>query len=209
MNEKSSEEEFPRKDVSQLQTGDYVLFQEPDRDIIREIADKGLAKAGQSNLRQVAGLWREALRDTYRRTPEGLAGLVALLQEAGCRRHPVTIRNWVFDEDQIGPGMMSDLERIAKATSNSSLTDRLDEVKGAILRVRGAHHEASAYIRNKLLTSLPEIVGGKRLSDYASGSTILHLGEFGQVAILRIEEIGDDWEDIAATSVNRLLSEED
>lgn len=209
MKEKGSEEEFPRKDVSQLQAGDYVLFQESNRDIIREIADKGLVKAGQSNLRQVAGLWRESLRDAYRRIPDGLAGLVALLQSAGCRRHPVTIRNWVFDEDQIGPGMMSDLQRIAKATGSTSLTDRLDEVKGAISRVRGAHREASAHIRNRLLASLPEIVGGKRLSDYANGSMVLNLDEFGQVAILRIEEIGDDWEEIPATSVNRLLSEED
>lgn len=209
MKEKGSEEEFPRKDVSQLQAGDYVLFQESNRDIIREIADKGLVKAGQSNLRQVAGLWREALRDAYRRIPDGLVGLVALLQSAGCRRHPSTIRNWVFDEDQIGPGIISDLQRIAKATGNRSLTDRLDEVKGAILRVRGAHREASAYIRNKLLASLPEIVGGKRLPDYANGSMVLNLDEFGQVAILRIEEIGDDWEEIPATSVNRLLSEED
>ena len=210
MKEKSSKEEFPRKDVTQLQAGDYVLFQESNRDIIREIADKGLVKAGQSHLRQVAGLWREALRDMYRKIPGGLGGLVELLRNAGCRRHPATIRNWLFDEDQIGPGIITDLQRIARATGNRSLTDRLDEVRAAILRVRGAHHEASTYIRNKLLASLPEIiVGGRSLPDYASGSMVLNLDEFGQVAILQIEEIGDDWEEIPANSVNRLLSEED
>jgi len=210
MKGKSSEEEFPRKDVTQLQAGDYVLFQESNRDIIREIADKGLLKAGQPHLRQVAGLWREALRDTYRRIPDGLGGLVELLRNAGCRRHPATIRNWLFDEDQIGPGIISDLQRIAKATGNRSLTAKLDEVRGAILRVRGAHHEASIYIRNKLLASLSQIIVGERsLPNYASGAMLLNLDEFGQVAILRIEEIGDDWEEVPASSVNRLLSEED
>jgi len=210
MKEKGSEEEFLRKDVTQLQAGDYVLFQESNRDIIREIADKGLVKAGQPHLRQVAGLWREALRDTYRKIPGGLGGLVELLRYAGCRRHPATIKNWLFDEDQIGPGIITDLQRIAKATGNRSLTERLDEVRDAILRVRGAHHEASIYIRNKLLASLPDIIVDERsLPDFASGSMVLNLDEFGQVAILRIEEIGDDWEEIPASSVNRLLSEED
>jgi hypothetical protein len=209
MKEDESEEEFPRKDVSQLQAGDYVLFQESNRDVIRDIADKGLMKAGQLHLRQVAGLWREALRDAYRRTPYGLSGLVELLQDSGCRRHPATIRNWLFNEDQIGPGMISDLQRIAKATGNRSLIERLDEVRDAILRVRGAHHEASAYIRKKLLASLPEvIVDEKLLPEYTSGSMVINLDEYGQVVILRIEEIEDTWEEVPTNSVNRLLSEE-
>ncbi len=208
--EKGSVEGFPRKDVTQLQAGDYVLFQESNRDIIREIADRGLVKAGQPHLRQVAGLWREALRETYQKIPGGLDGLVELLRNAGCMRHPVTIKNWLFDEDQIGPGIIADLQRIAKATRNRSLNNRLDEVSGAILRVRGAHHEASIYIRNKLLASLPEIIVGERsLPNYASGAMLLNLDEFGQVEILQIEEIGDDWEEIPASSVNRLQSEED
>jgi hypothetical protein len=210
MKEKGSVEGFPRKDVTQLQASDYVLFQESNRDIIREIADRGLVKAGQPHLRQVAGLWREALREKYQKISGGLDGLVELLRNAGCRRHPATIKNWLFDEDQIGPGIITDLQHIAKATGNRSLSEGLDEVSGAILRVRGAHHEASIYIRNKLLANLPEIMMSERsLPNYVSGAMLLNLDEFGQVEILQIEEIGDDWEEIPASSVNRLHSEED
>ena len=204
------EREIPRKHVDELRVGDYVLFQESNRDIIREIADKGLAKGGQSHLRKVAGLWREALREAYWKMSGDFDGLVDLLRKVGCKRHPATIRNWLTDEDQIGPGISTDLRLIATATGNKALVEGLAQVKDAISAVRGAHIQASTYIRSKLLTTLPEIVEGERgLPGYARESMQLNLDEFGQVTILRIEEIGDNWEEIAINSVNYLLSEED
>lgn len=210
MNGEIVEREIPRKHIDELRAGDYVLFQESNRDILREIADKGLAKGEQSHLRKVAGLWKEALRETYWKMPRGLDDLVDLLRKVGCRRHPATIKNWLMDEDQIGPGISIDLQLIATATGNKALVESLTKVKDAISAVRGAHIQASAYIRSKLLASLPEIVEGEKgLTGYARGSMQLKLDEFGQVTILRIEEIGDDWEEIAMNSVNYLLSEED
>ncbi|MFC1991463.1 DrmE family protein [Chloroflexota bacterium] len=204
------EREIPRKHIEELRVGDYVLFQESNRDIIREIADKGLAKGGQSHLRKVAGLWKEALREAYWKMSGDFDGLVDLLRKVGCGRHPATIRNWLTDEDQIGPGISTDLQLIATATGNKTLVEGLAQVKSAISAVRGAHIQASAYIRSKLLTTLPGIVEGERgLPGYARESIQLNLDEFGQVTILRIEEIGDNWEEIAMNSVNYLLSEED
>ncbi len=205
-----SEREIPRRYIGELRPSDYVLFQESNRDIIRDIADKGLAKDGQSHLRKIAGLWKEALHEAYRKMPGGPDGLVDLLRKAGCRRHPATIKNWRVDEDQIGPGISTDLQLIARATGNKSLLERLAEVKEAISRVRGAHLQASTYIRNKLLASLPEIVeSGKGLHGCGSELIVLNLGEFGRVTILRIEEISDTWEEVATNSVNCLLSGED
>ena len=90
------------------------------------------------------------------------------------------------------------------------MIESLAQVKDAISAVRGAHIQASAYIRSKLFATLPEIVEGEKgLTGYARESIQLKLDEFGQVTILRIEEIGDDWEEIAMNSVNYLLSEED
>jgi len=205
-----SEREIPRRYIGELRPSDYVLFQESNRDIIREIADRGLAKDGQPHLRKVAGLWKEALHEAYWKIPGGSDGLVEVLRKSGCRRHPATIKNWLVDEDQIGPGISTDLQLIARATGNKSLLERLTEVKDAISSVRGAHIQASTYIRTKLLASLPEIVeSGKGLHGYDGELIVLNLGEFGQVTILRIEEISDTWEEVATNSVNCLLSEED
>jgi hypothetical protein len=210
MRGEASRGEIPHKHIAELQAGDYVLFQESTRDIIREIADKGLAKDGLSHLRRVAGLWREALRDACRRMSGGQDALVELLRRAGCGRHPQTIRNWLVDEHQIGPGISTDLDVIARATGDGLLTHRLDEVKEAISRVRGAHLQASTYVRNKLLARLPDIIEGEKgLPGYDRDSMQLNLDEYGQVMILRVEEVGDSWEEVQTSAVDCLLSEED
>lgn len=207
--EEDYEGEIPRRDVTQLKVGDYVLFQESNRDIIREIADKGLIRNGQSQMRKVAGLWRDVLRQSYLKTSGNISEFVNFMQRAGCKRHAQTIKNWLTDDDQIGPGIMTDLAFIARALSSKELTARLDEVTTAISIVRGAHLQASGYIRKRLLLNLPEIVGAEKASGHATGVVSLSMDEFGQIAILRIEEIGKDWEKIPVNNVNCLLLEEE
>jgi hypothetical protein len=210
MRGKASKRKIPRKDINQLKIGDYVLFREADRDIIREIADSALAEQNLSHLRQIAGLWREALRAKYQEVRRDLDELVFLLQKAGCKRKQSTIRNWLFDEDQIGPADRKDLERIARVTNNRELQERLEETTDAIKVVRGAHLQAAYYITRKLLTSLPEIFYEQQgIDDAPRRSVILDLDDFGQVMILRVEEIGDGWKDYETKWVNRLLTRED
>ena len=207
--EEGYEGEIPRKDVSQLHLGDYILFQESNRDIIREIADKGLAKNGQSDMRKIAGLWRDVLRESYRKMSGNIGEFIDLLQNSGCQRSAQTIRNWLFDDDQIGPGRSLDLDLIARILSSKELKQKMVDVKTAISVVRGAHLQASSYIRNKLLSKLPEILSAGKGSGNASGVVLLNLDEFGQVEILRIEEIANDWQEIPTNTVNCLLVEEE
>jgi hypothetical protein len=202
--------EIPRKTVDELRIGDYILFHESSKDIIREIADKGLDKAGQSRLREIAGLWKEALYEAHSKMPGGLHSIVEMLQKVGCRRNQDTIKKWLTDEEQIGPKFSTDLQLIAKATGNKTLIENLPQVQEAISAIRGAHIQASRYVRSKLLSTLPEIVEGKeRAFGYGRESIQLNLDEFGQVTIIRIEDIADDWEDIAINSVNYMMSVED
>ncbi len=207
---KASKRKIPRKDITQLKIGDYVLFREADRDIIREIADSALAEKNLSHLRQIAHLWREALRAKYQAVRGDLDELAFLLRKGGCKRKQSTIKNWLFDEDQIGPADRKDLERIARVTNNSELQERLEETMNAIKVVRGAHLQAAYYITRKLLTSLPEIFYEQQgTDDTPRRSVILDLDDFGQVMILRVEEIGDGWNDYETKWVNRLLTRED
>lgn len=205
-----SEGEIPHRYVRELRVGDYILFQESNRNILREIADKGLAKDGKPDLRTTAGLWREALREAYVHNASSFEGLVRLLSDAGCKRLPSTIKNWLYDDNQIGPGKKRDLRYIARATGNKLLLDRLEEVEAAISAVRGAHIQASNYIRHRLLASLPEIISsGDRKGYGVQQSFQIDIEEYGRVMILRIEEIADDWEERPINSVNCLLTEED
>ncbi|GAI51887.1 unnamed protein product, partial [marine sediment metagenome] len=205
-----SEGEIPHRYVRELRVGDYILFQESNRNILREIADKGLAREGKHGLRTIAGLWREALRETHMHNASGFEGLVRSLSDAGCKRLPSTIRNWLYDDNQIGPGKKRDLRYIAKATGNKLLLDRIEEVETAISTVRGAHIQASNYIRHRLLAKLPELIANRDRTGYGTQQSMqIDIEEYGRVMILQIEEIADDWEETPINSVNCLFSEED
>ncbi len=205
-----SEGEIPHRYVRELRVGDYILFQESNRNILREIADKGLAKDGKPDLRTTAGLWREALREAYVNNTSSFEGLVRSLNDAGCKRLPSTIRNWLYDDNQIGPGKRRDLRYISRATGNKLLIEKLEEVEAAISTVRGAHIQASNYIRHRLLAKLPEIIANRdRTGHSAQQSVQIDIEEYGRVMILRIEEIANNWEETPINSVNCLIPEED
>lgn len=208
---KSFHQEIPRKNVSELQNGDYVIFRESDKDIIREIADKGLENQGLSDKRQTAGLWKKALLNKYISKNKNIEQLSALLQEFGCKRTFTTLRKWLSDDDIIGPKYNSDIEAIAKATADRFLNENLIKVKEAISVVRGAHLQASAYITKKLSTVLPGIIDTEQeqIDFSAEKSVVIDLDEYGKVNILRIEDIGKDTMDIEVKWVNRLLTKED
>lgn len=146
MRGEESTREIPRTTVDGFNIGDYILFQESNKDIIREVADRGLSRDNHFELRTVAGIWREALRDTFHQKASGkMDDFIGLLKAAGCGRHPATIRNWLYDDNQIGPGESSDLRRIAKAIDNRELLDRSARLKqlsllseGHIFRLRNS-----------------------------------------------------------------------
>ncbi len=206
MRGKTSKGKIPRRDVNQLRVGDYVLFRESDRDIIREIADKALAEQNLSHLREVAGLWRVALQRRYEAYGKNFEKLVLSLWDAGCEREPSTINSWLWNEDRIGPANKKDIERIARATKDELLMVKQREVEEAIRIVRSAHLQAAGYITRRLLDNLSEILDSELDSHTdLSPSMVLSLDDFGHIRILRVDEIIDEWKEYDVNLVNRLL----
>ena len=55
--------EVPSRDISQLKVDDYIIFREGSgSDILRDLADQALARAGKGEHRETAGLWKKTLR---------------------------------------------------------------------------------------------------------------------------------------------------
>ena len=210
MRGKKIKHEIPRKFVNELKVSDYVLFRESDKDIIREIADKGLENKGLSNLREDASLWNKVLHAKYKSFGEDMDKLIELLDNSGCKRHPSTIKNWLFGNDIIGPGHNDDLLQIARATNSALLNENISKVQSAISKVRGAHHQASTYLTQKLSTLISEMFEGEQsFSDIHKKQSIeVDLEEFGKITILRIEEIRDEWAEVETKWANRLLTHE-
>lgn len=203
---KVSSGSIPRRDIGGLHVGDYVLFRESDRDIIREMADKSLAEKNLAHLREIASLWKVALQEQYRACGKDIEQLTLLLWGAGCQREPSTIKNWLFNEDRIGPQDKKDIDRIARVTQNNLLLEKLHEVEEATRIVRSAHLQAAGYITRKLVANLSEILDSE-LDSYLGirPSMVLDLDDFGQIKILRVEEILDEWKEYDVNRVNRLL----
>lgn len=206
MRGKVSKNSIPRRDISQLRVGDYVLFRESDKDIIREIADKALAKKELGHLRDIASLWKIALRRRYEAYGKDFEKLVLTLWDAGCEREPSTINSWLWNEDRIGPANKEDIGRIARATRDELLMMKQREVEEAIQVVRSAHLQAAGYITRRLLDNLSEILDSE-LDSYTdlSPSMGLNLDDFGHIRILRVDEIIDEWKEYDVNLVNRLL----
>jgi hypothetical protein len=201
----NSKAEIQKLTLSDIKAGDYILFFSSDQDLIRETADKLLQRSGKVGLREEARFWQKILQ---KKTEELTIDMVVqILNQKGCTRHPQTIRNWLEDEDIIGPADSEDLKRILKAFATKLAGNEFDElflaIRNAISEVRGAHQKASSLLSHQLLEKLPDIIG-ERESIYKPIS--IELPDFGRVFILRVEEIGNEWMDVEKHNTNRLLN---
>lgn len=191
----------------QLKLGEFIVVRETDHDLIREIADVMLKRAGKSHLRDLAGKWKTALmiesifsseEDIYHR-----------LQQAGCKIGFPTFKGWMTDEDTIAPHSKQDLEFIAKATGDPVLTEKLDEIYDAAQNVRSAHIQAgrvlSAQLRNRVVEALQQYGD---IDPFNIWEPIeMQMDGVGTVRILKIIDIGSPVRvDIADT--NRLIDED-
>lgn len=190
----------------QLKMGDFVVVRETARDLIREMADVILARSGKSELREMAGKWKEALEiETLFYTPEEI---YQHLQEAGCTKGYQAIRGWLLDDDVIAPQSKQDLEYIAAATGSSVLKELLDQVYDAAQTVRSAHIQAgkvlSMHLRSRIVEALKEYGD---IDPFNIWEPIeMQVEGIGTVRILKIIDIGTPVTvDIADT--NRLIDE--
>jgi hypothetical protein len=201
---RSSSTNLPQRTVDQLQIGDLVAFVEgADSDVLRRQADVGLGKAGFGHLRDIAGLWREALRRFWQSQGGRLRPVVEALARAGCRRTPLTVRNWITADHTIGPDdNEADLRAIVAATGDDELRRRLQDVVQAIDSVRSAHLQASGYLHRELTAALPRLLAGSRRD-----AKTVELEGVGRLTIVEIESLDREAVPVPEREANRRRSE--
>jgi hypothetical protein len=165
-----------------------------------------LAGADQyARLRAVAELWRTSLWRLADSAEFGLADPRRIHQTLGRSGLAVgihTVRKWLYDDTQIGPGQELAIDVIARATQDEELQVRRVEVWDAVRAVRTLHVDAGFRLTAMLLDELrrnPPAVTGRE--------TRLRLGP-GGAWVVEVEEIGDAFEERPASQVNRLLWDE-
>jgi len=192
---------------SDLRMGDFVVVRSVDRDLVKEMADLILQRAGQLEMREVASKWKDALKiESLFSTPEQI---YERLKSVGCTRGFATVRMWIMDEDIIAPQSKQDLESIAAITDNAVLKEKLDQIYTAAQIVRAAHVQAgnalSQQLRKRIVDALKEYGD---IDPFNIWEPIeMQIEGIGPVRILKIIDIGAPIiVDIADT--NRLIDED-
>jgi hypothetical protein len=199
----SVDEEIPQRTIAKIRSGDFLLFRESaEGNVLRTIADLGLAKSGKGHLRNVASLWQNALRAYHSGLNKKTSAVIQALRKAGCKKTDLTIRNWIFNDLLIGPRRFSDLKLIAEVTGDRELKAKLAEIRSAIREVRGAHLQASSFLVNKLLEAAPA-----RLRETRNGFFSLEIEGVGKAVVVQVEEVGDEPIKVSYSRANRLLKE--
>ena len=191
----------------QLKMGDFVVVRETSKDLIREMADVILNRSGKTEMREMAGKWKEALEiETLFYSDDKI---YQHLQDAGCSKGQQAVHGWIHDDDVIAPQSKQDLEYIAVATGSSVLKELLDQVYDAAQIVRSAHVQAgrvlSMQLRNRIVEALKEYGD---IDPFNIWEPIeMQVDGIGTVRILKIIDIGTPVTvDIADT--NRLIGDE-
>lgn len=190
---------------SELREGDFVVVRESDRDLVKEMADALLIRAGKAELRELSAKWKEALViESLFYTPEEI---YSKLQKAGCTRGYAAVRSWIMDDDMIAPQSKQDLEHIAAVTESGVLKEKLDLVYEAAQTVKSAHVQAgkalSLQLRHKISSALKEFgdIDPFNLWDPIE----MEIEDIGLVKILKITDIGAPVL-VNVADTNRLIS---
>lgn len=201
--------EIPHIFANELKVDDKILFRDSSRDIIRDIAEKMLVNAGKENLSITARIWQKCLKEEFNRQARNFLRLGKLLQDGGCNRHPATIKQWVLDEDQIGPRDVNDMVIIANVTNSQELKDKMEEVKAAIFEVRSAHLQASAFIVKSLKEAVIHKLETEKTEALIEDSLTIDLGQYGVIKVLTADDVENEWVNIDRTKVNKPLRRDD
>jgi hypothetical protein len=196
---KTAQHQIPLIKVNELKVGDFAVFKDGgSKDVIQSIADLMIGEQAQT-IRNLARMWRRALLQCVFSAER----FHEQVQQAGGKHSIITIRNWLYDEYQIGPGEKTDLELIAKITGATELESRKDEIWNAIELLRNAHLTAGMRLKKVLLHKLPE-----HLDAIKDEGTRINVDDLVTAWVVQVESIGSEFEPYSNLKINELQWDE-
>jgi hypothetical protein len=191
-----------RKKIDAIVCGDVIAQINTDRDILIDLVDKNTDIADLAAVKQWIELWKKLLKEHFASSGSDFKKIVDELRQQGCKKHDLTIRSWLQDENKIGPDDDSDLICIALITNSKFLYDNISNVREAIRKMTGWRMKASDFITDKIKGQIHQFADSSIINKRISVEGL------GSVFVLKIIEISNVWEDIDLRYVNRLLKKE-
>lgn len=179
--------------------GDVLIFLKgSDKDAIRMIADQNLPEGR----RELAKLWQVALIDYVERDNVSLSQLVSQLSREGCKKHKVTVRNWLDNENIIAPrdAHRGDLDAIARVTNNRELETKLGLCQNAITEVWGHHLKAANMLARSVLVKIDSNI-------HFNNNVDEPIEIIDGIVMARVEFIGTEIVQVPRIKANRLMED--
>jgi hypothetical protein len=189
--------------LDELKSGDFMVLINTNTDILADLVQRTTNRDELRQVKEWADLWKILLRDYFEfKIHKNFNRLVAELSAQGCKKHRLTIRNWLSDPLIIGPDDDSDLLSIAVITNSKKLFDNISKVRDSISTMTGWRMKASDFLASKIKAQIHE---------FADDSTINRktvIEGLGNLNILKVAEISNDWDNIDVRYANKLLQKE-
>ncbi|MDL2287392.1 DrmE family protein [Eubacteriales bacterium OttesenSCG-928-G02] len=188
----------------EIQTGDFIVERESQRDLIRDIADIILKNSDSLVLREIAHKWKDTLEVESVFSDEDT--IYEKLLNVGCTRGKMTIHNWLTDDDMITPQSKDDIVYIAKATDDSVLLEMVEQVFSAGRTIKSAHIQAGHHLADKLRINLADALAAEGSID---GFNVwqpleVEIENIGAIKLLKVIDVGSEVL-VDTTSTNRLI----
>jgi len=185
-----------------LKISDVIALINTDRDVLVDIIQKNTEPSELASIEKWTTLWKKLLREYYASSDNDFQKLIKDMQKYGCTKHPVTIKNWIQDDNLIGPDSDDDLLAIGKMSRSELLLNNLTSVRDAISKMTGLRIQASNVVRDKIKDKL------KSMNDFSINDSSVEVEDLGKVFFLKIFYLKRESEEINKKYVNRLLLKE-
>jgi len=153
-------------------------------------------------VKELTGLWKNELKQYYEIIGHDFKRLVTYLRRNGCERTEPTIRNWLQDDDIIGPEDDADLRSIALMAQSSKLLNNIATVREAIKQMTSWRFKASNIVRDKIKNKLTGIANNTVINSQ------FEIQPLGSVDILKVIGKNNTLQDVDKRVINRLLRRE-
>lgn len=191
-----------RRRIETLKTGDVIALINTDRDILVDLVEKNTNTKELASVKEWTDLWKNLLKQYYSSIGNDFKTLVDNLRKNDCKKHEVTIKAWLQDENRIGPDDDADLISIALLTNSNLLNDNINTVREAIRKMTGWRMKASDLITDKIKSQI------HKFADITVINKKIPVEGLGSVNVLKVIEVSNMWENIDVRYVNRLLQKE-
>jgi hypothetical protein len=185
-----------------LQIGDVIAFINTDTDVLVLLVKLTTKPEELGRVQEWTNLWKDLLKSYYIASSYNFKKLVVDLRKYGCKKHEVTIRTWLQDDNRIGPDDDADLKSIALMTTSEKLSTNIATVRNAIRQMTGLRMKASDKVREIIKNKL---VG---ITKHTILNSRLEIQNLGSVDILKVIELNNKSEEIDKRFVHRLLQKE-